>query len=147
MTEEELARGKARLKLGSLLLYAFPGSPTLYYGDEAGMTGFEDPFNRGTFPWGREDQDLSAWFTALGKARRELLPLRRGTFSWLTCRGRVVSFARCWEGETLLTCVNAGEEPTTVKLPTGKRLHLEPLEGVLLREDGTELLSTCQKAM
>ena len=48
----ERERGTALLKLAALVLYAFPGSPTVYYGDEAGMEGFEDPFNRRTYPWG-----------------------------------------------------------------------------------------------
>lgn len=37
------AKGEARLRVGEMLLYCFPGSPTVYYGDEAGMEGFEDP--------------------------------------------------------------------------------------------------------
>ena len=48
-------RGAELLKLAVVLLYCFPGSPTVFYGDEAGMQGFEDPLNRGTFPWGGED--------------------------------------------------------------------------------------------
>ena len=41
-----------------------PGSPTIYYGDEAGRQGFEDPFNRRTYPWGAEDRELLAFYTA-----------------------------------------------------------------------------------
>ena len=62
----------ACLLAAALLLFCFPGSPTVYYGDEAGMEGFEDPFNRRTYPWGREDGELLEWYTALGKARRAL---------------------------------------------------------------------------
>lgn len=50
LSPEELDMGLARLRLGALLLYSFPGSPTVFYGDEAGMQGFEDPLNRGTYP-------------------------------------------------------------------------------------------------
>ena len=50
LSPAERERGTALLKLAALVLYAFPGSPTVYYGDEAGMDGFEDPFNRGTYP-------------------------------------------------------------------------------------------------
>ena len=57
--------------MGAVLLYAFPGSPTVYYGDEAGLEGFEDPFNRRPYPWGREDRELVDWFAALGRLRRE----------------------------------------------------------------------------
>lgn len=53
-----------------LVLYAFPGSPTVYYGDEPGMEGFEDPFNRRTYPWGHEDTALLDWFRTLAGSRR-----------------------------------------------------------------------------
>ena len=66
MSPGQYALGKARLKLGALVLFAFPGSPMVYYGDEAGLEGFEDPFNRRTYPWGREDGELLAWYAALG---------------------------------------------------------------------------------
>ena len=60
-----------RLTLAAMLLYTFPGSPTLYYGDEAGMEGFEDPMNRQGFPWGREDQRLLTLYRTLGRLRKE----------------------------------------------------------------------------
>ena len=41
----------------------------MYYGDEAGLEGYRDPFNRGCFPWGQEDQDLLSWYRQLGKLR------------------------------------------------------------------------------
>ena len=131
---------KARLKLGSLLLYALPGSPTLYYGDEAGMEGFEDPFNRRTFPWGEEDGELVNWFAALGRARRGLLPLRKGSLEWMTCRDRVISFARIWAGETVVAAVNAGEHAVLLELPDGSRFRLEAMTAKLLRWDGETFL-------
>ena len=73
-----LARGQQKLRLAGMLLYSFPGSPTLYYGDEAGMQGFEDPLNRGTYPWGQEDEALLAFFRQVGKLRQTRPSLRRG---------------------------------------------------------------------
>jgi glycosidase len=134
LSPEQRAIAVRRLKLGSLLLYALPGSPTLYYGDEVGMEGFEDPFNRRPFPWGKEDGHLLAWFTALGKARKELLPLRRGTLAWLPAPGQTVAFVRSLNGESLLTAVNAGETPALLELPGGTGLPLLPMEGQLLRQ-------------
>ena len=48
--------------LASLLLFCFPGSPTVYYGDEAGLEGYGDPFCRTAYPYGREDADLIAFY-------------------------------------------------------------------------------------
>lgn len=137
MTAEQRARGEARLRLGALLLYAFPGSPTVYYGDEAGMEGFEDPFNRRTFPWGGENEGLTAWFAALGRARRALAPLRRGAFSWLTCAGGLLSFARTLGEETVAAAANTGAEAAELALPWGERLTLPAGEGrLILRRNG-----------
>ena len=88
MDAGQRALALARLRLGALVLFAFPGAPTIYYGDEAGMEGFEDPFNRRTFPWGAEDKALTAWYAALGQARKSLLPLRRGDLRWLRAEGK-----------------------------------------------------------
>lgn len=49
---------KAVFKEAVLLQMTWPGAPTIYYGDEAGVCGFTDPDNRRTYPWGAEDQEL-----------------------------------------------------------------------------------------
>ena len=117
LNAHDRAHGKARLTLGAMVLFAFPGAPTVYYGDEAGMEGFEDPFNRRTFPWGHEDQELVALFTALGAARKTRGALRRGDIRYVRAEGRVLAFTRTLEEETVLCAVNAGQETETVTLP------------------------------
>lgn len=117
LNDHDRAHGKARLTLGAMVLFAFPGAPTVYYGDEAGMEGFEDPFNRRTFPWGHEDQELVRLFTALGAARKTRKALRRGDIEYVEAAGRVLAFTRGLDGETVLCAVNAGQEPQTVTLP------------------------------
>ena len=141
LTPEERELGVKRLKLGSLVQYCFPGSPTLYYGDEAGMEGFEDPFNRRPYPWGGEDRDLIAWFSALGAARRDHPALRRGDIRYLAARGGLLAFSRSAEGEVLLCACNAGTEPAELPLE-GRWADL--WEGSLCpagEEEGTSLLS------
>lgn len=62
---------KSKLKIAGILQYTLPGVPLLFYGDEAGLEGYEDPFNRRCYPWGKEDKDLINFFTVLGKIRKE----------------------------------------------------------------------------
>ena len=147
----QLARGRAKLRLAGMLLYAFPGSPTLFYGDEAGMQGFEDPLNRGTYPWGREDTGLLDFFRALGRLRRERQSLQTGTLTYVYAQGGGLVIAREHEGETTMAALNAGDEVLTLTLPwpggmaedglTGQRflsvngqlrVSLPPLDGVIL---------------
>ena len=112
----ERAAGIAKLRLAALVLFTFPGSPMIYYGDEAGMEGFEDPLNRGTYPWGREDRDLLAWFTRLGALRNAYPALQSGTISWLYTAGPLLIFARQDGGQRLTTAVNASPDSHTVTL-------------------------------
>ena len=151
LSPAQLARGKAKLRLAGMLLYGFPGSPTLFYGDEAGMQGFEDPLNRGTYPWGREDTGLLDFFRALGRLRKERRSLQSGSLTYIYAQGGGLVITREHEGETTMVALNAGDEALTLTLPwprgtaedglTGQRflavngqlrLSLPPLDGGVL---------------
>jgi len=69
LTEEEYCRGKKRLMAATFLQFALPGIPSIYYGDEAGLCGFRDPYCRMGFPYGHEDVSLTAFFRTLGALR------------------------------------------------------------------------------
>ena len=106
-----------RLTLAAMLLYTFPGSPTLYYGDEAGMEGFEDPMNRRGFPWGREDQRLLALYRTLGRLRKERRSLQEGDITYLTADGGLLVYCRTLDGERTYTALNTGGTTRAVTLP------------------------------
>ena len=125
---EEERLGKERWKLASALLYAFPGSPMLFYGDEAGLQGLEDPFCRGGYPWGQEDGDLLAWFRLLGRVRKRP-SLRRGDLTWLHAQGPLLAFRRQAEGETTAAAFNTGDADETLTLPWEGREALDLLTG------------------
>ncbi len=110
-------RGLALVRLAAAVLFAFPGSPMVYYGDEAGMEGGGDPFNRGTYPWGQEDKTLVEWFTRLGAFRQQRPSLQRGTLTWLAAEGSLLAFSREYEGEITILVVNAGTETRALTLP------------------------------
>ncbi len=129
MSEKELERGIARLKLGADVLFTFPGAPTVYYGDEAGMEGFEDPYNRRTFPWGGENQELLEHFRKLGGLRKETEALRSGGLHWGPCRGHILSFYRVNGNQVVCTAVNAGSEREKVTLPWSREQARDVLTG------------------
>ncbi len=147
----ERISGLIRLRLGFLLLYTFPGSPTVYYGDEAGMEGFEDPLNRGTYPWGNEDLSLLRYFRRLGEIRASRPSLQSGEISFLYASGGGLVFRRSTPVEVSLIALNAGSQALDLILPwqgpmaadllTGQQffvkdqvLHLSipPISGLLL---------------
>ena len=117
LSDSERKLGMARLRMASLILYTFPGSPTVYYGDEAGLEGFEDPFNRKPYPWGNEDTDLLHWYTKLGKIRKRHPALRRGELQWLTVDGPVLAYRRTDPTEHLVVVTNAADTPQQLTIP------------------------------
>lgn len=133
LTEGERATALARLKLGATVLFAFPGSPTVYYGDEAGMEGFEDPFNRQTFPWGYEDKALIEHFAELGALRKKSKALRKGEISYVAAKGGLLAFTRTYGEEMILCAVNAGNKTETVSWQN-KTIELPPLSGRIILE-------------
>ena len=117
LSVSERETGKRRLRLAAILLYAFPGSPAIFYGDEAGQEGCEDPFNRGTYPWGREDVELRFLYRALGRARAERECLRRGDIKYLCAEGALLIFSRSFGGKTAIAAVNAGTSSLPCRVP------------------------------
>ena len=126
LSARQRTKGKELLKAAALLMFCFPGSPTVYYGDEAGMEGFEDPFNRQTFPWGREDLNLLNWYRALGRLRNRHPALRRGSIRYLLGKGPLLAFLRETGDERLLCAFNAGDEEHAFPVDEGR---LFPLMG------------------
>ncbi len=133
LSPEQRELGKKRLKLATLLQFLLPGVPCIYYGDEAGLEGYKDPFNRGCFPWGHEDQELISWYSFLGKLRgdqRELFA--KGDFEILYAKGDLLFFRRsltCGEEKSsLLLTINRGFShqglPPEIDLPLERSYSL-----------------------
>ncbi|MDL2280286.1 4-alpha-glucanotransferase [Selenomonadales bacterium OttesenSCG-928-I06] len=87
-----------RLKLASLMQMTFPGAPTIYYGDEAGLEGYTDPYNRGTYPWGREDQDLLTWYKKIVALRNKYPVFRTGEWVPIAANNNVFGYIRYIKG-------------------------------------------------
>ena len=125
-TPAAIARAKQRLLLAVFIQMTHPGAPTIYYGDEVGVTGGDDPFNRGTYPWadegGQPDMALHARFKQLTALRHANPVLRRGTLlAPLHVDEHVVVFAREYQGTRALVAINNAAEAraVTVTLPAG----------------------------
>ena len=100
-----------RLLMASFIQYTLPGSPSIYYGDEAGMEGYRDPFNRRTYPWGREDQHLLNHYRRMGQLRRNNPALRLGDIRFFQAEDQRVGYIRSWEGRNLIVYINRSTDP------------------------------------
>ena len=110
------------LKLAFLFLLTMPGAPFVYYGDEIGMEGYKDPFNRRPYPWGREDEQLLAHYRHLGQLRKSQEALRLGDISFFLAEDRRLGFQRSYQGKTLRIYVNRSRN--TWDVPADGRILL-----------------------
>ena len=133
----ELAR--RRLMVGAMLLYAFPGSPTVFYGDEAGVQGYEDPLNRRTYPWGQEDERLLAWYRKLGALRCSRPSLQQGGISYPLAAGGGLAVRRCCGSEVTVAVMNAGAESLEVRLPWSGTIATDAMTGQQFLTEGDVL--------
>ncbi len=119
-TAAGLAAAKARLRLAALIQAAMPGAPTIYYGDEVGVTGGPDTDNRRTYPASGGDVDLRAWYATILAARAANPVLRQGDVRLLATdtSSRAVAFGRSMPGSIAIVATNP--DPTaavTLRIP------------------------------
>lgn len=115
MSDEQRARGKRLLRLAAFLEFTLPGMACIYYGDEAGMDGYRDPFNRKFYPWGREDEALQQFYRELAALKRDNPALRYGDVTVLECGGGRIMFLRRCEKQQLAVCCNQSHETWSVR--------------------------------
>ena len=126
LTPEQWEQAKEKLLMASFLQFMLPGAPSIYYGDEAGMEGHKDPFNRRTYPWGRENPELMRHFRRLGQMRKEIEALRLGDIRFFSAQDGRVGFTRSWEGKKYrVYCNRSGEvwDVPSGNLLLGHQLH------------------------
>ena len=118
LTDGQRARGTELLKIASALQFTVYGVPSIYYGDEAGLEGYHDPFCRMPFPWGRENTELLTHYRALGAMRRRHSALSRGDFRFLHHTAHAFAFERRDDetGDVLTVIANMGDDSVTLTL-------------------------------
>ncbi len=92
----------------------WPGAPTLYYGDEAGLCGFTDPDNRRTYPWGREDRDLISFHREIIRIHKQYKVFRTGSVKFLQGEYNLLCYARFNREEQMVILVNNDENEREV---------------------------------
>jgi len=80
LSESEREKGRKLVKCAWSLVSTAYGVPSIFYGDEAGLEGYHDPFCRRPFPWGREDSELEDFYTRIGMFRKNEAVFKEGLF-------------------------------------------------------------------
>jgi len=113
MSQEERRKGLEMVKMAALLCYTLPGTPCIYYGDEIGMEGYQDPFNRMGYDYKNADENLLEYYKTLGKIREDSAFIK-GDITLDDFVEGVISFTR---GGKFKTIVNLSNEEIVLQSP------------------------------
>ena len=134
LNKEQRERGLTLMRIATGIQYTLPGFPCVYYGDEAGMEGYRDPFNRCGYPWGNEDQDLIQWHTQLGEMRQTVSALWDGDFRPVYAKGNVLSYLRYDKESGIYCAFNTGDVDVIMDIPAAL-YDSKPLMGTEIIND------------
>lgn len=127
---------KRRLRLAAFFQMTFPGAPAIYYGDEVGVTGGEDPYNRATYPWadqgGHPDTNLLAGYRKLTQLRADYPILRHGSLSSpLLLDEHLIVLLRRDDKQWAITATNNSGQARQVKIQLPKEVDAKRFREVL----------------
>lgn len=108
---------KAVMREAVLFQMTWPGAPTIYYGDEAGLCGFTDPDNRRTYPWGREDKELIAFHKSMIRIHKENPEFIDGSIKFVLSEYNIIGYGRMRKGQCSVMILNNGEDEVTKSIP------------------------------
>ena len=145
LDEFEYARGKEREKLATVLQFFLYGVPSIYYGDEEGLEGDLDPYNRRCFNWEQRDEDLTNHYKKLAKIRKENAVFKSGETSVIKAEKGLFVFTRGEGKDKIIIALNSSnheKQCSCAKEMTelytneiGKTFKLLPKGFVILKEN------------
>ena len=107
---------KGVMREAVVMQMTWPGAPTVYYGDEAGVCGFTDPDNRRTYPWGREDKELINFHREIIRIHRQNKEFKTGSLKCLTLDYNFLAYGRFTKNNHSVVLINNNENEITKEL-------------------------------
>ena len=120
-TAEEIKKASQLSKTAVFLQFFLPGTACIYYGDEIGMQGFGDPFNRAFFNWNDISNETSDFYRAITLLKNKLNPLKEGDIRFVSSKDGVLVMERSFEEKSVTAVVNLSDESLKI---TSKRYHI-----------------------
>lgn len=123
LSGDDREKAVRKMKLATVIQFTVYGVPSVYYGDEAGLEGYRDPFCRMPYPWGREDGELVELYRMLGKMREENRNIfAEGEFSVTYVDDAIIAYNRKYQNEEICIVANAAGYAQNLILPGKWRL-------------------------
>ncbi|SDB25073.1 glycoside hydrolase family 13 protein [Eubacterium oxidoreducens] len=112
--EEDVNKGVFRAAV--MLQMTWPGAPTIYYGDEAGVCGFTDPDNRRTYPWGNEDKELIRYHKELIALHKSSPVFKNGSLKIVKDDENILAYGRFTRAEQYVVIINIANKPEEITI-------------------------------
>ena len=122
-----------RVKQAVMIQMLLPGVPCVYYGDEAGLQGYGDPFCRGTYPWGKENEDILLWYKTAIALRKGYRAFSEGEFETVYKVGCGYGFIRYRGNDKHIVIANFSDNSLWVRLDLA-RFDIHYLENDIYEE-------------
>ena len=135
VTGDAYEEGMLKLRMAYAIIYTLPGVPCLYYGDEIGMQGYRDPFNRGFYCWDSHEERLKPVLAQLAQLRHTCEAFRTGELRVLRAEGGVLHYQRIGEFEAAEIIVNRTEHIIVEPLASGKHTEVNPMGFTIVVEE------------
>ena len=135
VTGDAYEEGLLRLRMAYAIIYTLPGVPCLYYGDEIGMQGYRDPFNRAFFCWDSHEERLRPVLAQLAQLRHSCEAFRTGELRVLRAQDGILHYQRVGEAETAEIIVNRSEHIIVEPLASGKHTEVNPMGFTIVVEE------------
>ena len=135
VTGEAYEEGMLRLRMAYAIIYTLPGVPCLYYGDEIGMQGYRDPFNRAFFCWDSHEERLRPVLAQLAQLRHSCEAFRTGELRVLRAEDGILHYQRIGKTETAEIIVNRSEHIIVEPLASGKHTEVNPMGFTIVVEE------------
>lgn len=113
----EMYTNKGIMKEAVIMQMTWPGAPTIYYGDEAGVCGWTDPDNRRTYPWGREDVELIEFHRDAISIHKHNIALRKGSYKALHGEYNIIAYGRFLGDNIIAVVINNNDIEKEIKIP------------------------------
>jgi alpha-glucosidase len=108
---------KAVMRLAVMIQMTWPGAPTIYYGDEAGLCGWTDPDNRRAYPWGHEDMELIEYHREIIRIHKDYQAMKTGSILFLHGQYQFICYGRFDEQDKIVVAINSGDNEVSVDIP------------------------------
>ena len=129
---------KTLFRMAVLMQMTWPGAPTIYYGDEAGLCGWTDPDSRRAYPWGHEDEELIQYHKELIRIHKEHQVLRTGSILFLFGEYQCISYGRFDDNEHIVVAINISQDTRHMEIPVWRLGVTQPtrMARVILTDAG-----------